>query len=78
MNMVIFTIFFLILCIALYYKPMHLLSYYKSKYGLKVNSFPNALKIYQQMLSLPVYNALSDEEVAYICESVREVAKTRV
>jgi len=57
---------------------MHLLSYYKSKYGLKVNSFPNALKTYQQVLSLPVYNALSDEEVAYICESVREVAKTRV
>ena len=63
---------------ALHYKPMHLLSYYKSKYGLKVNSFPNALKTYQQVLSLPVYNALSDEEVAYICESVREVAKTRV
>ena len=63
---------------ALHYKPMHLLSYYKSKYGLKVNSFPNALKTYQQVLSLPVYNALSDEEVAHICESVREVAKTRV
>ena len=63
---------------ALHYIPMHLLSYYKNKYVLKVNAFPNALKTYQQVLSLPIYNALSDEEVCRICDSIKERAKSRV
>ncbi len=63
---------------GLNYIPVHLLSYYKSKYNLKINDFPVALTNYQQILSLPIYPSLSDDEVMYICQSVKEVAKTRV
>lgn len=63
---------------ALHNIPMHLLSYYKNKYSLKVNAYPNALKVYQQVLSLPIYNALKDEEVYRICETIKEIAKHRV
>jgi thioredoxin len=63
---------------ALHYIPMHFLSYYKSKYALKVNAFPNALKAYQQVLSLPIYNALGNEDVYRICETIKEIAKNRV
>ena len=63
---------------SLHYIPIHLLSYYKNKYSLKVNDFPNALKNYQQVLSLPIYHSLSDEEVQYICNKVKEISKTRV
>ncbi|MBS5831277.1 MAG: DegT/DnrJ/EryC1/StrS aminotransferase family protein, partial [Campylobacter concisus] len=62
----------------LHYIPIHLLSYYKNKYSLKVNDFPNALKTYQQVLSLPIYHSLSDEEVQYICNTVKEISKSRV
>ena len=63
---------------SLHYIPIHLLSYYKNKYSLKVNDFPNALKTYQQVLSLPIYHSLSDEEVQYICNTVKEISKSRV
>lgn len=63
---------------SLHYIPIHMLKYYKDKYSLKVNDFPNALKVYQQVLSLPIYNALKDDEVAYICDKIRQIAKTRV
>ncbi len=63
---------------GLNYIPIHLLSYYKNKYSLRVNDFPTALTNYQQILSLPIYPSLSDEEVMYICEQVRNIAKTRV
>ena len=63
---------------SLHYIPIHLLSYYKNKYSLKVNDFPNALKAYQQVLSLPIYHSLSDEEVQYICNTVKEISKSRV
>ncbi|MCK9256818.1 MAG: DegT/DnrJ/EryC1/StrS aminotransferase family protein [Sulfurospirillaceae bacterium] len=63
---------------GLHYVPLHLLSYYKQKYNLRVNDFPIALQNYQQILSLPIYSALTNDEVHYICKQVKEVASTRV
>lgn len=60
---------------ALNYIPLHLLSYYKSKYSIKITAFPNALNNYQQILSLPIYAGLTDDEVNYVCEQVIDVAK---
>lgn len=63
---------------GLHYIPLHLLSYYKTKYSLRVNDFPVALKSYQQVLSLPIYASMSDEEVKYVINNVKKVSKTRV
>ncbi len=63
---------------SLHFIPLHLLSYYKQKYNLRVNDFPNALTNYQQILSLPIYAGLSNKDVYYICEQIKEIAKTRV
>jgi dTDP-4-amino-4,6-dideoxygalactose transaminase len=63
---------------GLHYTPLHLLGYYKSKYELRVNDFPKALRYYQQILSLPIYPLMSDEEVAYVCDVIKKVAKTKV
>lgn len=63
---------------ALHFIPLHLLSYYKQKYGLRVNDFPKALSNYQQILSLPIYSSLSDKDVYHICEQIKEIAKNRV
>ena len=64
--------------VSLHYIPLHLLTYYKQKYDYKVNDFPVALKTYQQVLSLPIFSDLSDEEVYYICEKVKQVASNHV
>ncbi len=63
---------------GLHYIPLHLLSYYKSKYELRVNDFPKALRYYQQILSLPIYPSMSDEEAQYVCDVIKKVAKTKV
>lgn len=63
---------------GLHYIPIHLLSYYKQKYNLRVNDFPKALSNYQQILSLPIYSSLSDKDVLHICEQIKEIAKNRV
>ncbi len=59
---------------GLNYIPLHLLSYYKTKYSIKITAFSNALNNYQQILSLPMYAGLTDEEVNYVCDQVIEVA----
>jgi len=63
---------------ALHYIPLHLLSYYKTKYSLRVNDFPVALRTFQQVLSLPLYPSMSDKEVEYVIQKIKTVAKTRV
>ncbi len=63
---------------SLHFIPLHLLSYYKHKYNLRVNDFPIALTNYQQILSLPIYTGLTNKEVYYICEQIKEIAKNRV
>ncbi len=59
---------------GLNYIPLHLLSYYKTKYSIKITAFSNALNNYQQILSLPMYAGLTDEEVNYVCDQVINVA----
>jgi dTDP-4-amino-4,6-dideoxygalactose transaminase len=63
---------------GLHYIPLHLLSYYKTKYSLRVNDFPVALRSYQQVLSIPNYAALTDEQVDEISDAILDVASTRV
>lgn len=63
---------------GLHYTPLHLLTYYKTKYSFRINDFPVALKSYQQILSLPIYPSLEDKEVISICEKIKKVAKARV
>ena len=63
---------------GLHYIPLHLLTYYKSKYALRVNDYPVALRAYQQILSLPIYASMEDKEVKYVIDQIKKIAKTRV
>jgi dTDP-4-amino-4,6-dideoxygalactose transaminase len=63
---------------GLHYIPLHLLSYYKTKYSLRVNDYPVALRFYQQVLSLPIYANMSDAEVKFVIDKIKKIAKTRV
>lgn len=63
---------------GLHYIPLHLISYYKSKYELRVNAYPVGLQTYQQILSIPIYEAMSDADVTYICDTIIELAQSRI
>ena len=63
---------------GLHYIPLHLLTYYKSKYELRVNDFPVALRTYQQVLSLPIYGSMTDKDVKFVCDKIKKIASSRV
>jgi len=64
--------------VGLHYIPLHFLTYYKTKYLLKINNFPTALTCYQQVMSLPIYPSMTDKEVQYVIDKVKSVSSTRV
>lgn len=59
----------------IHYIPVYWQPYYRKKYGYPTGKCPNAERYYAQCLSLPLYPALSDDEVDYIIESVVDCIK---
>ncbi len=60
---------------SVHFIPIHLHPYYKDKYGYQPTDFPVAYAAYFRLLSLPLNPTLTDDEVAYIIESVLDVAR---
>ena len=55
-----------------YFSPIHLTDFYKSKYGYDENSLPLTEKISQEVLTLPLYPNMTNEEKTYLVESIKE------
>ena len=62
--------------VAVNFRAIHLMSYYKNKYGFKSSDFPNSEKIGDSTITLPFYAALGDSEVEYVIEEVNEIVKS--
>ena len=59
--------------LAVHYKPLHQLSYYKNKYQFKIDNFPMANSLYESIISLPIYPKLSDSSIDHIINSITEL-----
>ncbi len=63
--------------VSINFHPIHLMTYYRERYGYTRGMFPAAEEIGSRTISLPLYPRLSDEEVSYVIdmtlESVRAV-----
>lgn len=55
--------------------PLNTMDYYQKRYGYKTGDFPIAEDIYSRCLSLPIYPLMSDDDVAYVIENVRALAR---
>ena len=55
--------------------PLHTMHFYQERYGYRTGDFPVAEDVYSRCLSLPIYPAMSDEDVAYVIESVSALAR---
>ena len=57
-----------------HYKPLPMMSAYK-KYEWDIKDFPNSFDYYQNAITLPLHTSLTDEDVCYICDSLKAVMK---
>lgn len=60
-----------------HYKPLPMMTAYKA-YGWDIKGFPNAYKLYENEITLPLHTKLSDEDVDYIIENFTEIVKEYV
>lgn len=60
--------------VAVNYRPVHLLGYYRERFGHAPGEFPEAEAIGAETISLPIYPSLSDIEIIQVIGAVRETA----
>lgn len=55
-----------------HYKPMPMMTAYKAL-GWDIKDFPNSYDYYHNLITLPLHTLLSDEDIEYVCETLRSV-----
>jgi len=59
--------------VNVHYKPVHLHSYYRKRFGTGEGACPAAENAYGRILSLPIFPAMTDWEVKTVIQSLAEV-----
>lgn len=54
-----------------HYKPLPMMT----AYGKDCSAYPNSYDYYKNLITLPLHTLLSDEDVEYVCEMLKEVVK---
>ncbi|MFO0612726.1 MAG: DegT/DnrJ/EryC1/StrS family aminotransferase [Polyangiaceae bacterium] len=59
--------------VAVNYRAVHLLTYYREKFGFERGRFPEAERIGDSTISLPMYPTLSEEDVEYVASTLKAI-----
>lgn len=57
-----------------HYKPLPMMTAYKRK-GVDIKDYPNSYDYYHNLITLPFHTLLSNEDVEYVCETLKDVVK---
>jgi perosamine synthetase len=62
--------------VNVHYIPVHTNPYYREKFGYKGGEFPVAEDAYERLISLPMFHAMSDQDVKDVIAAVTKVVST--
>lgn len=55
---------------SVHYKPLHRMTYYRNRYQLQPDRFPQAEQFWNSCLALPLYPSITDEEIDWVCQTL--------
>ncbi len=58
---------------SVHFIPIHLHPYYSERFGFKRGDYPNAERIYDRIISLPLYPKMSEEDIKRVIAAVKKV-----
>jgi dTDP-4-amino-4,6-dideoxygalactose transaminase len=59
--------------VAVNYRAVHTLTFFKERFGYCAEDFPNALDIGRRTISLPLYPKLTEDEVEIVCATLKRI-----
>nr|WP_297705273.1 DegT/DnrJ/EryC1/StrS family aminotransferase [uncultured Butyrivibrio sp.] len=60
--------------VNVHYKPLPMMTGY-TKLGFNIEDYPNAYEYYKNLITLPLYTLLNDEDLEFVVESFKEVVQ---
>lgn len=60
---------------SVHFIPLHFHPYWRDRYGLKSESFPEATRLYQGAVSLPLYTKMTQSDQERVIDAVRFILK---
>lgn len=58
---------------SVHFIPIHYHPYYKNKYGFEKGDFPVVENIFDEIVSLPLYPKMTEDELNYVINSTKEI-----
>jgi dTDP-4-amino-4,6-dideoxygalactose transaminase len=58
---------------SVHFIPLHLHSYWRDTLGLAPEMFPEAQRVYENLVTLPLSNAMTDDMQAYVIDTMRRL-----
>jgi dTDP-4-amino-4,6-dideoxygalactose transaminase len=58
---------------SVHWMPLHMHPYYRETYGYAPQDLPTAASLYPELISLPLYPDMSEQDVGYVCDSVKQI-----
>ncbi|MBT17923.1 MAG: polysaccharide biosynthesis protein [Dehalococcoidia bacterium] len=56
-----------------YFPSIHLLPFYREKFGFESGDFPISEEISSQTIALPFYTSMNEQEIATVCEALDQI-----
>jgi len=60
---------------SVHWLPLHMHPYYRETYGYRPEDFPIAAALYPQLVTLPLYPDMSEDDVRRVCEGIKKIVK---
>jgi dTDP-4-amino-4,6-dideoxygalactose transaminase len=60
--------------ISVHFIPLHIMPYYREHYALEPEDFPESMRSFEQVISLPIWPGMRDEQVEQVIETVKTIA----
>lgn len=58
---------------SVHWLPLHMHPYYRRTYEYQADAMPRAARLYQEIISLPLYPDMTSEDVGYVCDHLKEI-----
>ena len=61
--------------ISVHYIPVHLHPFYTENFGTREGDYPKCEAFFNEIISIPLYPSMTEEDVVYVSKAVAEIAQ---
>jgi perosamine synthetase len=55
--------------------PLHMHPYYRDTYGFAPQDLPIAASLYPQIITLPLFPDMSEDNVRQVCDAIKDIVR---